>query len=33
MKSLINNRGLTNEDVQIHLDRDIDDNNISGSFE
>ena len=33
MKSLINNRGLTNEDVQIHLDREVDDNNISGSFE
>ena len=33
MKSLINNRGLTNEDVQIHLDRDTDDNNISGSTE
>ena len=33
MKSLINNRGLTNEDVQIHLDREVDDNNISGSAE
>ena len=33
MKSLINNRGLTNEDVQIHLDREVDDNNISGSSE
>ena len=33
MKSLINNRGLTDEDVQIHLDRKVDDNNISGSAE
>ena len=33
MKSLINNRGLTDEDVQIHLDRVVDDNNISGSSE
>ena len=33
MKSLINNRGLTNEDVQIYLDREVDDNNISGSAE
>ena len=33
MKNLINNRGLTDEDVQIHLDRVVDDNNISGSSE
>ena len=33
MKNLINNKGLTNEDVQVHLDRVVDDSNISGSTE
>ena len=33
MKNLINNRKLTHEDVQTHLDRDSNDNNISGSIE
>ena len=33
MKNLINNKGLTNEDVQVHLDRVGDDSNISGSAE
>ena len=33
MKNLINNKGLTNEDVQVHLDRVGDDSNISGSTE
>ena len=33
MKNLINNRKLTHEDVQTHLDRDNNDNNISGSIE
>ena len=33
MKNLINNRKLTHEDVQTHLDGDNNDNNISGSTE
>ena len=33
MKNLINNRKLTHEDVQTHLDRDSNDNSISGSIE
>ena len=33
MKNLINNKRLTNEDVQVHLDRVVDDSNISGSTE
>ena len=33
MRNLINNRKLTHEDVQTHLDRDNNDNNISGSTE
>ena len=33
MKNLINNRKLTHEDVQTYLDRDNNDNNISGSIE
>ena len=31
MKNLINNRKLTHEDVQTHLDRDSHDNDTSGS--
>ena len=33
MRNLINNRKLTREDVQTHLDGDNNDNNISGSIE
>tara|TARA_B100000287_G_scaffold67306_1_gene58857 strand:- start:426 stop:770 length:345 start_codon:yes stop_codon:yes gene_type:complete len=33
MKNLINNRKLTNEDVQTHLDRNNNDNSVSGSTE
>ena len=33
MRNLINNRKLTREDVQTHLDGDNNDNNISGSTE
>jgi len=32
MRNLINNRKLTREDVQTHLDGDNNDNNISGSI-
>ena len=31
MKNLINNRKLTHEDIQTHLDRDNNDNSVSGS--
>jgi hypothetical protein len=31
MKNLINNRKLTHEDVQTHLDRGDNDNSVSGS--
>ena len=31
MRNLINNRKLTHEDVQTHLDRDNNDNSVSGS--
>tara|TARA_B100001094_G_scaffold261239_1_gene261978 strand:+ start:2119 stop:2478 length:360 start_codon:yes stop_codon:yes gene_type:complete len=33
MRNLINNRKLTREDVQTHLNGDNNDNNISGSIE